>query len=341
MKNIFSTVLVSLLLLFVATAETNACWCRKDPEETNSPENFSRVVAQNFRESSLVFSGRVVERNGQYLKFEVEQVWKGKEQSEILFTSTNYLDSSKTGNREFFIDSCAYNFKVGESYLVYATTENGNYEVSKCGRTQLLSEADKDIRKLNAIKRYSKWLENDVLVAIPPAYAKASEQDSIMRICSQLFGAPVDTKHTLFEVNEFYVLRVRFDNRGKLEQLAVEPKYFFEESHPAWKEPDNFTNLTKVEYEKLLGRLDSVKPKGALRKPASGISVVTNMTAWHKAVYENAVLEWGEVADLRRGDNAPTEIRWLRLNYTEAKVIAGKAKVSGLRITVTGSKRTV
>ena len=156
MKYIFSAVIV-LTLLSIASIEANACWCRNDPEETNTPEKFSRVVAQTFRESSLVFSGKVVGRNGEHLKFEVKQVWKGKDQSEILFTSTNYLDLSKldpgkTENRELFIDSCAYNFKVGESYLVYATVEDGNYEVSKCGRTQILSEAEKDIEKLRALK---------------------------------------------------------------------------------------------------------------------------------------------------------------------------------------------
>ena len=152
------------MLLSVASTEANACWCRKDPEETNTSEKLFRVVAQNFRESSLVFSGKVIERNGEHLKFEVKQIWKGKDQSEILFNSINYLDLSKSENRESFIDSCAYNFKVGESYLVYATTENGNYEVSKCGRTQVLSEAEKDIEKLDKLKIYQKWIESGVFL---------------------------------------------------------------------------------------------------------------------------------------------------------------------------------
>ena len=149
--------------------------------------------------------------------------------------------------------------------------------------------------------------------------AKPSEKDQILRICNQMFGAPVDEGQNLFEVDQFHVLRVKFNNRGRLEQLAVEPKYYFEESHPEWKEPDNFANLTKSEYENLLVRLDSVNPKGTLIKPAPGGAVVTNMTAWYKAVYENAVLEWGEVVDLRGGENAPLEIRWLRLTYQKSK----------------------
>ena len=153
------------------------------------------------------------------------------------------------------------------------------------------------------------------LVCAPSTYGEASEKESVLRACRHLFGEPIDTKQNLFQVNRFYVLRAKFDNRGRLELLAVEPKYYFEESHPEWREPGNFANLTKAEYENLLARLDSVRPKGRLIKPASGISVVTNMTAWHQAVYKHAVLEWGEVVDLRREENAPLEVRWIRLHY--------------------------
>jgi hypothetical protein len=150
------------------------------------------------------------------------------------------------------------------------------------------------------------------------AHAKASEKESILRICDQLFGKSVDEKQNLFEVNQFYVLRVKF-NRNELEELAVEPKYYFEETHPEWEEPDNFTYLSQTEHENLLARLDDVKPKGALIKPDYGGGLVTNMTSRHKAVYVNAVLEWGEVVDLRRGENAPLAIKWIRLNYLKSK----------------------
>jgi hypothetical protein len=157
------------------------------------------------------------------------------------------------------------------------------------------------------------------LIVASSTSAKPSEQAEILRTCTQMFGAPVDVKQNLFEIDQFHVLRVKFNNRGRLEQLAIEPKYYFEETHPEWKEPDNFTNLTKSEYENLLARLDNVKPKGALIKPRPGGAAVTNMTAWYKEVYEYAVLEWGEVVDLRRGEDAPLEIRWLRLTYQKSK----------------------
>lgn len=153
------------------------------------------------------------------------------------------------------------------------------------------------------------------LACAPPARARDADKESVLRTCERLFGAPVDEKQNFFEVNQFYVLRVKFDEGGRLEQLAVEPKYFFEESRPEWEYPSDFRDLSQGEYESLLERLDGVRPKGALRKADAGGGVVTNMTSRHKAVYENAVLEWGEVVDLRRGEFAPLAIKWVRLNY--------------------------
>jgi len=59
--------------------------------------------------------------------------------------------------------------------------------------------------------------------------------------------------------------------------------------------------------------------KGALIRSRPSGSVVSNMTSWWNEVYANAVLEWGEVVDLRRGEDAPLEIRWLRLTYQKTK----------------------
>lgn len=148
------------------------------------------------------------------------------------------------------------------------------------------------------------------------AYPKPSEKTKVFEACKALYGSPADETQNLFLVNQFYVLRLRFDRRGKLKELAVEPKYFFEETHPEWAEPDNFAFLTKQEYEVLLTQLDSIKPKGVLMKPAFPGSVVTNMTSYHREVHLHAVLQWGELVDLRRGENAPVLVRWVRVFYS-------------------------
>src|SRR5436305_12973353 len=92
MKYAFPTVLVFLALLSLSI-EANACQCRHDPEETNTPQKFRKVVAQTFRDSSLVFYGTLVERDDKHLKFEGNQSWKGKDQAESVFTPAHSLDA--------------------------------------------------------------------------------------------------------------------------------------------------------------------------------------------------------------------------------------------------------
>ena len=40
------------------------------------------------------------------------------------------------------------------------------------------------------------------------------------------------------------------------------------------------------------------------------------MTAFRRAVYRHAALEWGELVDLRRRDDAPLLVRWVRVYYS-------------------------
>lgn len=154
MKNIFSVFFISFLLILVLAISVEACWCRKDPEETNTPKKLIKNVLKSFRSSSLVFIGKATEQTGEHLKFEVQQSWKGNDSKEIYFTSGNYVDWSKSNsNKEGFIDSCAFYFKLGESYLIFAYFENGNFEAYKCGRTQILETASKDIEVLNSLRK--------------------------------------------------------------------------------------------------------------------------------------------------------------------------------------------
>lgn len=158
-----------------------------------------------------------------------------------------------------------------------------------------------------------------LLAAISPSVASArrSEASRILRICTQLYGATVDWQRHQFAVNEFYVLGLKFNARGSLIELEVSPKYFFEEAHADWAEPDNFTYLSKSQYDAVLEQIDTIKPRGALIKSSESISVVTNMTAPHREIYRRAMLDWGEIIDLRRSENAPLLVRWIRVHYYE------------------------
>ena len=149
------------------------------------------------------------------------------------------------------------------------------------------------------------------------APAWASEKESVLRSSEQVFGPVVDKQRHLFEANRFYILRVSFSKKGDLEELAVEPKFYFEESHPEWQQTAAFAYLSQTDYETLLAKLEWIKTKGVLVKAASGGGPVTNMTLWNKTVYEKAILEWGEVVDLRRGESPPLLVRWFRVKYSK------------------------
>jgi hypothetical protein len=167
-----------------------------------------------------------------------------------------------------------------------------------------------------------------VFISLSSSIAKVSEKESVLQECNDLFGPAVDSKQNLFNVNEFYVLSAKFDVGGKLVELAVQPRYFFDQSHPDWTEPEKFSFLSKSDYENLLVRPDRIRPKGRLLKGSSALSYVTNMTAHHTEIYEHAALVWGELVDLRRGENVPLQVRWVRLNFS------GDAKHNVLRISV-------
>jgi hypothetical protein len=92
----------------------------------------------------------------------------------------------------------------------------------------------------------------------------------------------------------------------------VKPKYFFNESHSEWLEPDSFPLLMWPDFEKLLVRLDDLKSKGTLTKKASDYAIVTNSTAYFKEGYEHGSLEWGEVGVRGRTENG---IRFFTVRY--------------------------
>jgi hypothetical protein len=157
------------------------------------------------------------------------------------------------------------------------------------------------------------------LATLSPVFGqhRQSETRRVLQICTRLYGPAVDKQRHLFAVNEFYVLRLKFNAHGRLRELDVSPKYFFEEAHPDWAEPDNFAYLSKAQYAAVLSQIDTIKSRGALIKGSEKISVVTNLTAPHYETYRRARFAWGELVDLRRGDNAPLLVRWIRVHYSD------------------------
>ncbi len=144
--------------------------------------------------------------------------------------------------------------------------------------------------------------------------AEPTERQRLLVACAREFGRPVDRAQNLFTINQAFVLQTRFNRQGLLTQFVVEPKYFFNEFHPEWKEPDPDTLpfLSWIDFTNLLVRLDSLKSKGTLTKRADDIA--GNRTGYFKETYERGSLEWGEVAIGMRGKPG-NGIRFFTVRY--------------------------
>jgi hypothetical protein len=153
------------------------------------------------------------------------------------------------------------------------------------------------------------------ILAFSPSDVRASERAKVLCITAQYFGDPIDNDLLLFEVDRDHVLRLSFDRKDNLVQLSVEPKYYFADEHPEWQEKPTFTNFYWIEFQDLLAKLEFIKAKGILVRPASEVSIVTNLTAWETSYYEKAALTIGRLVDMRLPAASHEQIRWFRLEY--------------------------
>ncbi|MBP6212283.1 MAG: hypothetical protein KA447_04510 [Pyrinomonadaceae bacterium] len=154
-----------------------------------------------------------------------------------------------------------------------------------------------------------------LLGVVSSVQGQSTERDRVLRLLGESYQRVTDAKIILFEFDRFHVIRPKFDNRKKLIELALEPKYYFEDDHPDWAEPDDFANLSRAEFIELSTKLKNIKDLGKIVQSVNTISAVTNMTAWYAEYYRNASFTWGVVVDLRKGDDPPYEVRWFRFKY--------------------------
>jgi hypothetical protein len=141
---------LSLIIIFICFSDVMACWCRKDPEETNTPPKLRTVVFKEFHDSSAVFSGEIVEWNKDKIKVKVNKIWKGVAAGEVTLSYWYYVKEKG----ETYIDVCPYeSFRVGKSYLIYAGIFENVLQVYGCSRTQPLNESERDIKVLDDLKQ--------------------------------------------------------------------------------------------------------------------------------------------------------------------------------------------
>ena len=159
----------------------------------------------------------------------------------------------------------------------------------------------------STFKKFERILALVLLVLVVSCvHGQANERDQVIRLLGESYRPVADAKNILFDVDRFRVIRAEFDKRKRLIELAVEPKYYFEEEHPEWAEPDEFANLSRVEFLELSTKLKRVKDLGKMVQSVNTIAVVTNSTAWYTEYYQNASFTWGAVGD---------DVRWFRFKY--------------------------
>jgi hypothetical protein len=141
--------LLSIVWLLIATSVGLACSCNLSHLVGKSEKSQVKYAREH---SDVVFSGVVTdiivdEKAHMYeAKFKVREAWKGiKSETVSLFGGTDCC-------------FCQYEFKVGESYLLYASvwsTDKDKLGTNICTRTQPVSEAAKDLKYLGKSKSNS------------------------------------------------------------------------------------------------------------------------------------------------------------------------------------------
>lgn len=153
---------IGVLMVLQFTQYASACVCAGE-----------QSVREAFKASDAIFAGTYIgseyrsgikdefmemrRRDGEkvngykvlVLKFEVKTWWKGAGTREVIIVTGN----TRTPDGMESVSDCEVGFETGKTYLVYASTSDGDLYAGACSRTARLSSARGDVVKLNAIRR--------------------------------------------------------------------------------------------------------------------------------------------------------------------------------------------
>lgn len=132
------------ILMCLCTAESaNACSCPKfgPPGEVLTREQEIKRIGE--RSDTAVFSGKLIsisniadQKYFRDLTFMVDQFWNGNITSELPIRSFQ-PDSS-----------CAFDFRIGTRYLIFATLYQNGWYADECSGIQELTNAVEDLKHL-------------------------------------------------------------------------------------------------------------------------------------------------------------------------------------------------
>jgi hypothetical protein len=142
MKKIRALIPIAVLML-AGYASASACVCDLPLKRVSLKEAVTKAKS----EAAMVFSGQVIELDEFTAKFKVERVWKGAPAEEIVMST----GARKADSGEIIISDCAYRFRRGEKYLVYAYGSGERLQTHKCTRTADLGSAGEEVLMLEKL----------------------------------------------------------------------------------------------------------------------------------------------------------------------------------------------
>jgi hypothetical protein len=154
----------------------------------------------------------------------------------------------------------------------------------------------------------------------------------------RLFGAEIQSKRHLFEVNKQYALELHLSKHCDITKIEVAPKYFWEEANPLWKEPSYSVELSEEDYQDVLAKVERIRRLGSLvRKGTSGS--VTNSKLWLWDQYEQAFVERGVLSwSADQSSNSFGRVHAISIYFLHR--LHGKIQDKTYDTLLDGSKRT-
>lgn len=156
-KHILMTVFFVCLLL--NAAQILACLCANLSAEEAIKKStavfsgkvvgfeYRKGIPNEFRDSQARETGEKVDYETKVVKIQVEQWWKGNIPKEVIMI-TNNTRTETSGS----FGGCDFNFKEGETYLIYATSDDTGLRTNACTRTRKIADAEEDLDTLGTGK---------------------------------------------------------------------------------------------------------------------------------------------------------------------------------------------
>ena len=145
----------------------------------------------------------------------------------------------------------------------------------------------------------------------------------------------ISKSDNLYEIDDGFLLRPIFNENKELISIRIAPKYFFEENHPEWSEPELPPTIPLKMYRQLLPRIQMVERFGNLvHKGRSGITMNVRTSFWDE--YSGAIIER---AMFRKTPKEKYEVAWFTIWFFReitGKIDSKEMTLVGARVRVDG-----